>query len=159
MGRQINFYMDSETQDRFIDYIIESEFVLLNPWASVIDVRESNVYNIMLYKESYGDLVRCQYGRKQIDQLTSPVIEFSKATINRERKVMHRGRIWIATQYFADDGTIIRKDAGLIKDYERLVRWIKKNVPYQLIPKGGYELKEYANDSLFELYKSGFIYR
>ena len=45
-----------------------------------------------------------------------------------------------------------------MRDYEKLVRWIKKNVPYHKIPKGNFEVMEYANDSLFELCKDGFIY-
>ena len=108
--------------------------------------------------ESYGNLIFRQNYRAQIDQIKTPVIEFSKTRINRAQRKILRGRIWLSTQFYTSDGTLVKREAELLRDYEKLVRWIKKNVPYQKIPKGNFEVMEYANDSLFELCKDGFIY-
>lgn len=158
MGKQINFYMDSEVQDRFIDHLLGCGFALLNDMAVAVDAKESNIYFAYLYKESYGNLIFRQNYRAQIDQIKSPVIEFSKTRINRAQRKILRGRIWLSTQFYTSDGTLVKREAELLMDYEKLVRWIKKNVPYQKIPKGNFEVMEYANDSLFELCKDGFIY-
>ena len=61
-------------------------------------------------------------------------------------------------KYYADNGTIIQKDIALVKDYQKLVRWIRKNVPYRKIPKGNSEVMEYASESLDELYNNVFSF-
>lgn len=63
--------------------------------------------------------------------------------------------MWIATQYY-NENEIIKKEGIVIKDYQRLARWIKKNVPYQNIRIGKYYVKEYASDELVALQDDGF---
>ena len=103
MGKQINFYMDSEVQDRFIDHLLGCGFALLNDMAVAVDAKESNIYFAYLYKESYGNLIFRQNYRAQIDQIKSPVIEFSKTRINRAQRKILRGRIWLSTQFYTSE--------------------------------------------------------
>ena len=65
--------------------------------------------------------------------------------------------IWIANQYNDEDGRQIKKDDLFLRDYQMLVRWIKKNVSYQEVKKGEYLIKEYASDELVILQDEGFI--
>ena len=44
-----------------------------------------------------------------------------------------------------------------LRDYQMLVRWIKKNVSCQEVKKGEYLIKEYASDELVILQDEGFI--
>lgn len=68
-----------------------------------------------------------------------------------------RGRLWLSHQYYDDVGKKIEKGELLLKDYQLLVRWVKKNVPYQKIRKGNYYVNEYANNEMIDLQNEGFV--
>ena len=67
-----------------------------------------------------------------------------------------QGRIWISDRYFDENGALIKKDMSFVTDYQMLMRWVKKHVPYQEIKKGEYLIKEYVNDELKDLQEDGF---
>jgi len=111
-----------------------------------------------MYKDEYG---KCHWDARirQIDSLRSPVIEFSKTMINYEEKRILRGRIWVGTQYYDENGYIVRKDPNLINEFESMVRWLRKRVPFQeaRIGKAGNEkLKNYICDDMKELADAGY---
>ena len=116
-----------------------------------------NVFSLYLYKSNYGELVMQQGNGASMDTIKSPVIQFCKTSIKTEQKKILRGRLWIATQYYDDEGNWVKKSELFVKDYQKLNRWIKKNVPYQEIRKGEYLVKEYVNDELKELQEKGYV--
>lgn len=157
MGRQINFYMSKSVQEAFIDYLCQNNFLFLNYQAEYIDkITSDNIFDLYLYKHNYGDIIICQDYVKRIDSLKSPVIEFQKTTIKENEKKVLRGRLWLLPQYYNDEGIKVKKEEALLKDYQLLVRWVKKNVPYQKIRKGDYYVNGYANDEVVDLQNEGF---
>jgi hypothetical protein len=50
----------------------------------------------------------------------------------------------------------VPKDSVLTKEYNTLVKWIKKNAHYQEVKKGEYVIKEYITDNMKSLEESGF---
>lgn len=56
----------------------------------------------------------------------------------------------------AEYGEVIKKPEGFLKDYQMLVRWIKKHVPYQEMKAGDAVIKEYVNDELKQVQEEGF---
>lgn len=158
MGKQINFYMDEEVQNRFIEYLSECGFLTIGVDTMAVSVTSSSVFSVYLYKENYGALVYSKNLENQVDSIRSPVIQFRKTIIKKEQQRILRGRLWLEDKYYAEDGSIVQKDKELEKDYRKLVRWIKKNVPYRKITKGNLEVSEYASQSYDELLKDGFIF-
>lgn len=157
MGKQINFYMNENVQASFIEYLKQNEFVFLDYSAQIVEQPFStNVYGLYLYKQNYGDVIMRQDLTQNMDIIKSPVIEFNKTTIKLEEKRVLQGRIWISDRYFDENGALIKKDASFVKDYQMLMRWVKKHVPYQEIKKGEYLIKEYVNDELKDLQEDGF---
>lgn len=158
MGKQINFYMSKVTQGDFIEFLKQNNFLFLTRNSAVIDdISFDDISTVYLYKQDYENIIRHQSDVIDLDIIKSSIIEFSKTRILKEEKKILRGRLWISTQYDDDeDNMIIRKEELIIKDYQRLVRWIKKNVPYQNIQKGKYYVKEYASDELVALQDEGF---
>lgn len=157
MGKQINFYMSKTTQRDFVEFLKQNNFLFLNRDSAVIDdISFDNISTVYLYKRDYGNIIRHQSDIKDLDIIKSSIIEFSKTRILKEKKKILRGRLWISTQYYDENNMIIKKEGVIIKDYQRLVRWIKKNVPYQNIQKGEYYVKEYASDELVALQDEGF---
>ena len=158
MGKQINFYLDEQTQSQFVDYLTECGFVLLNADADEVEPDSESFFSAYLYKNSYGGLIRTQNAMKQIDSIKSPVIQFNKTIIKMDQQTILRGRLWVEDKYYAENRSIVQKGNELVKDYQKLVRWIRKNVPYRKIPKGNSEVMEYASESLDELYNNGFSF-
>lgn len=157
MGKQINFYMSENVQVSFIEYLKQNEFVFLDYNAQIVEQPFStNVYGLYLYKQNYGDVIMRQDIKQNMDIIKSPVIEFNKTKIKLEEKRVLQGRIWISDRYFDENGALIKKDTSFVKDYQMLMRWVKKHVPYQEIKKGEYLIKEYVNDELKDLQEDGF---
>lgn len=91
------------------------------------------------------------YGRKK---------EVEGAPVNMAeliQKKITRGRLWVATQYYDDEGNWVKKNELFVKDYQKLNHWIKKHVPYQEIWDGEYLVKEYINDELKKLQEEGYV--
>ena len=82
-----------------------------------------------LYKIEFGCLLTKGNGNL-IDVLDSPIIEFSKTRIKGNE--MSRGRLWVSTYYYKDSGQT-EESKKYIVEYQKLVRWIKKNGKRQTI--------------------------
>lgn len=157
MGRQINFYMSNEVQERFIDFLNTKEFIFVDYNASIVnDILDDSKREIYLYKQDYGDISMSQNNKAHIDSLKSPIIQYIKTIIKEEQQTVLRGRLWIETKYYDEEGEVINKGESVLKDYQMLVRWIKKNVPYQQIKKKDHYIKGYINDELRELQENGY---
>ena len=78
------------------------------------------------------------------------------ALLENKSKKVYSGRIWIGTYFYDENGNTIMKSNEFIKDYEKLVRWIKKNVPCRSRKIGKYVYKLYISDEILELEASGF---
>lgn len=152
MSKQINFYMSKKKQEEFIDFLRMNSFLFLDASAKVIN--ESNLENISslyLYKQKYGNIIINSTNQRTIDSIKSPIIQYKKTIIKENQKKVLRGRLWMANQYYDDEGYVISKGEILLRDYKMLLCWIKKNVPYQKIKKGEHYIKEYVSDELKEL--------
>ena len=88
--------------------------------------------------------------------LNSPIIEFCKTRV-KENRIL-RGRLWISDQYYKSNNGKTQQSKNYIMEYNMLAKWIKKNVPYQNIKKGEFFVKEYTNDELIQMEKTGYIF-
>ena len=150
--------MSEKVQESFVEYLIQNQFMFLDYYAKTVEQPLlKSVYGMYLYKPEYGDIVIRKDRKDILDVSTSPVIEFNKTSINEEKKKVIRGRLWVEIKYYDERGEIITKNDKLVKDYERLKRWIRKNVPYQEYKCGEYLVKEYVNNEMLELQNEGFI--
>jgi len=158
MGRQINFYMSEKVQTEFIEFLEQNNFLYVDYYVDkTVHPSCKDEYMVYLYKEAYGELVK-KFDDTVYDNSHGPVIEYSKTLIREDKKTITRGRLWMTDWYFDEAGNKVKKNELLTKDYEKLVRWIKKHVPYQVYNHKGYMLKEYINDEVIELQKQGYIY-
>ena len=158
MGRQINFYMSEQIQAEFIAFLEQENFLYVDYYVDkTVHPASKDVYSVYLYKEAYGKLVK-KFDDKVYDSSNGPLIEFSKTMMKEEEKKIIRGRLWMTDWYYDETGNKVKKNELLIKDYEKLVRWLKKHIPYQEYNQKGYILKEYINDEVIELQKQGYTY-
>jgi len=212
-GRQIDFYMDKETQDRFLEYCAEfgSLYARVNngikqitdapygtdpettlvvdkrysymasvPLTRIVDTEKALVIDkserlpidtplnslnrdghpwLYLHNGQSGDLITREIGNgiEIIDIHPSPVIEIKCAytyveiDIDSVRKTTRGGDIYIKTGYYNESYERIKKPKEFINLYNRLARWIKKNVPYKC------EYNSYICDNMFALVHEGFF--
>lgn len=164
MGKQINFYMSEEVEKNFIELLKENCFEIMwhdfthNSLEKLVDFScdELSPNTMYLFKPKYGDYIIKDSKLVRIDAIKSPVIEFIRTNRRKDEKTITRGRLWLETKYYDSNDDLVEKTTELIKDYNNLVRWIKKNVPYREITKGDYLVKEYVNDEIIELVNLGF---
>lgn len=136
MGRQIKFYMSNSMQQEFISFLQEQGFKFLQSGLVNGDfhIQPQNVifeYKVYLYRDDFGNLLLEQFGdstQKSISSLFNPVIEYRLSKTNTIKKRVTAGRMWITSYDFYD--TKANRDF-IINEYNRLVKWIKKNVLYQ----------------------------
>lgn len=154
MSKQINFYMDDSTQNRFLNFIRENQFTFLSYYGEKID--NINAYNdFYLYKNDFGNLILKEYD-KSLDILNSPVIEVVKTRIKGQKII--RGRIWVSDLFYKNNIGNMEYCKKYIDMYQILNKWVKRNVPYQEVIKGGYTIKEYANDDFTNIEDKGFVF-
>ena len=164
MGRQLNFYAEEEILNKFIEYFFNQGFVIvaedldnkkLVTFNKISEVN-SKIHSMFLYKKDYGNLYTKDWCEYRIEYFSSPVIEFTKSAIKPEEKLIIRGRVWMESKYYDQDGSIIAKDERLTKDFNAIVRMIKKNIPCRNIKMGKYIYKEYITDRVNEILNNGY---
>lgn len=157
MGRQINFFISETLQDEFIDFLKENNYIFINSKTNhIYDLKSQDIRLTYLYKPDYGDIITYEDCPTRIDITKSPVIEFSKCFIKPNSNIVIRGRLWISHNYYDKNNNLVEKSPTFTKDYNQLVRWIKKHVPYQPYTPTG-KIKEYVSDEMLELQKQGYI--
>lgn len=168
MGRQIDFYMDEVTQKEFITYLKKEELIIFARSGPVNDPNDEPKHQVHLYKPQFGTLVTLEdrpdlakslakfrtVSNSEILFAYSPVIEYCVPSI--QGNIVKGGRLWITNDDRIGNESESGKGKAYIAEYEKLCRWIKKNVPYQDIPIGNSLFKYYANDELLELIKNGY---
>lgn len=166
MGRQINFYMNEQTKKDFLQFICDEGYVFIadriseepeNLWY--VEKEETNqFFSICLYKSDFGKIIQTKLSTSKnyyIDKRHNPIIEYRFSFLKQQEKEVIEGRLWLTSDTLSDpnaDRTVINKS------YNRLVRWIKKEVPYQLV--NGHTIKRYISNSLVDLvHKDGYTLR
>ena len=103
-------------------------------------------------KEEFLPLLR--FRNNCIDVMDCLVIEMVRNNVIDEEKVVTGGRIYISDAYkevryqaYADD---------FIAGYEKLHRWIKKNIPKQTYLNGEKELKGYISNGMIKYSREGY---
>jgi len=163
MGRQINFYMDEKIQDLFVDYIFHQGFVVMytdsNKKELVVCENKNNLnqeYYLFIYKKVFGELVCDENFNYELNVVDSPVIEFTKTMVKDEGKTIIRGRLWMETKYYDENNNLLLKAPKLTDEYNLLVKWIKKHIPFQEVMCGNHIIKEYISNDMKGLLNNGF---
>ena len=165
MGKQINFLMDKDTEDKFLIYVKENGVAIFegnNDSPKIIELLPEPFtgrgwFKVYLFNNQ-GDLIlnKLSTGREFIDSIKSPVIEFSRTIIRVGAKEVTRGRLWFETKFYNEDGELVSKDNNLDDWYKNLCKWIKKNAPKTEISINGTQYKEYITKSVVQLLENGY---
>lgn len=162
MGKQFSFIMDEYDEKDFFEYVNQSGAVYFSPSNEnpkvIYTLPESNWFKLYLHKESFGVLIcnETKNGRKYIDSINSPVIEFRKTIIHTHSKEISRGRLWMEMKYFDSNGNLVIKKEAVNEWYKELSKWIKKNLVSVQISSKNKISKEYVSKSLVDLVEENY---
>lgn len=136
MGRQINFFIEKEKEDEFVRFAYENGLYVIEDNFDKNEIYEYKTFEeyilfhklgkLYFYKEGYNKLIIEDFF---LDSTINDVIEFSRTGYIFDRKCITSGRIWFEYEYYNDNDKLVTKNEQLIKDYEMLSRWIKRNAP------------------------------
>lgn len=161
MGKQIRFIMDEHDESIFFSYIIGNSTIFFQnrnrnpePITELPDKgSEPGWFKLYLYKECFGAITYAETkgGRRFINAINAPVIEFRRTIVRENVKEIARGRLWLEMKYY-DNETLITKDKLINNWYIELSKWIKSNLT-RIESK---EQKEYVSKSLIDVVKNGY---
>jgi len=138
MGRQINFFMMPEDVAELEQYIKDSGLMIV---AETMPTKEPKVLEHLVEPKNLGsyifnpkhkDLLTIEFIEKQnkywINEMRSPVVEFTKSVFNQEEKTLHLGRLYYnKTQLSSDNSATVLKDEEFIQIAENILKWYKKH--------------------------------
>lgn len=162
MSKQINFYLDEQLEQRFLDFIIDHGGEIFFDQGSNIEPVKVNEFPssdekywfcLYLYKKEFGDIKYKEIkNRRYIDILRSPVIEFSRTVVREigRNKEIGRGRLYFQTKFWNSKDELIQKPTELDDWFKLLSNWIKKAAPKDK------DTGAYISMSLKELANKGF---
>ncbi len=162
MGRQINFYMDKQVEREFFDFLSLNGYSILyenyreKKICKVISYEEldESMWIIFLYKEDFGLLQYSGEGDYKINKLCAPVIEWCRTIVKKEERTVKRGRIWISGEIEFKNSEI---EIQFRKEFDSLMRWIRKMVPKQEYDYKGYTIKDYISNDIKDYIMLGYI--
>lgn len=145
MGRQYNYFISPKEDKNFVKYLLDNNFIILEPQKEIKNNDETwnweelkickcskqndedffIPYKTYIYKKEWGELKQNQKGYFDF-VMKSPVIEHIHCLINSENR-LSRGRLYFPT-YYKDE---IEAFDTIYKEYQRLVRKMKKNIIYK----------------------------
>jgi len=167
MGRQINYYMETESFQRLTQKALDLGFIFIEQLSvgsenssfhgeckeyqllNTIDF--SYKANYYFYLQEAGKIV---LRNGFIDSDRSPVIAAGYSKIHEN--IISRNRIWVSTGYWDDYEIFSSRSDILDKKYSALARYVKRLAPYTEIPirfQNGkiHVLKEYITPYLLNL--------
>ncbi|MFC4323239.1 hypothetical protein [Litchfieldia salsa] len=135
MGRQIEYYMELESYKLLVKKAFELGFKVIHMTndlqicSSFNEIRAWDSRDrIYFYLEEAGQLIVKENG--YIDTFFSPVVESGYSYLNEKRKTITKGRIWVSSHSWRNEGDFNKRSGLLDKKYSSLMRYVKKIAPY-----------------------------
>ena len=151
MGKQLNFYLQTEDFSEINAFLKEQNYVLDDCFSARKDlaflssVNEKGLqisWKKYITKAEFADKIQSRFldSRQlyKINELYSPVIELLLSTENPEKKELSRGRLFYQTGYYDKAGIWQEKEPEFIQSAEKLFRWFRKNFAKSETAYGNY---------------------
>jgi len=187
VGRQINFCMEEENYKQIVDKALSMGFVVL--YQECVGGEKGNWkydyrrYDKMpgfpLYEQHYfynphlGNFIHCitreslsweqiKEQKLNLGSMFAPLIEAGCSEILQEDKAIRTSRLYIRSDYYDAGGVLIKQSEEFLKQYNALVRAVKKLVVMREIPYPPPHTgtkKVYVTDYMFKLSQDGYDIR
>ena len=186
MGRQINFYIEENSYKQVVEKALSIGFVVLYQecvggqrghweyeyhWYETMPDfsfdKRHYFYNPglggfrnTLDNKEYLTWEEIKERKLFLGCIFAPMIEASCSFVSDKDKFIVSNRLYICSDYYDFQDVLVKQSEEFIKQYETLVKVIKKLAPIRkLACKPPYEncvRKEYMTDYMFKLYQNGY---
>lgn len=156
MSKQINYYMDKETELNFIKYVYDNAFIFIK-WSDGNLVNPYDDKSLFYYITREIYLPFLKFRNNAVDVLNCLVIEYTRNNIIENKKIVTRGRLYISDAYKENEYSAYMNDFN--GDYNKLKKWIKTNVPNQYYINNGIKQKDYISDNMLVYSKKEYKFR
>jgi hypothetical protein len=167
LGKQINFLMDSNTEQKFMEFILSdgTDVLFKAAHSNIVNVKslpepfsQDGWIQVFLYKKQFGELITRSLndGTDWIDPTCSPVIEFTRTVLRETEQSISRGRFWIEMNYWNDQNKQVIKPKAFDEWFKQLSNWIKKNLPKTKFSINDNTYTEYMSAKMKEFVERGF---
>lgn len=109
-----------------------------------------NFYDVLDHIEYNFEEVKSQ--NHSLGTMFAPMIEAGCSRFYEPDKVIIRNRLYIRSDYFDSQEILVRQSDAFIKQYNSLVRAVKKLAPMRDTERGC----EYMTDYMFKCYQDGY---
>lgn len=181
MGKQINYYMEYESFVRVAEKAVElgCEIIKRNKAYEIVrgcsaDLVTKDCINYYFHIPEAGEIgIKNINGRNYVDNGYSSsgitLIEAGYSFISQEEKIIRRARLYCITDYYDENGNLIKRPECVTKLYNALARYVKKLAPYTeltdtiismkddtYLQEIEYKHKEYISEYCLKLRESGY---
>lgn len=154
MGKQINYYMEYESFLLVAEKALElgCEIVrdyggkVVRGYSTDLIIKDNILYCFhvpeageIAMEERHGKT----YVKRGYNASGASIIEAGFSCIRPEKKEIQSNRLFCISDYFDEDGNLIKRPDCVTKIYESLARYVKKIAPYT-------ELEHYVANPIYE---------
>lgn len=154
MGKQINYYMEYESfllvaekaLELGCEIIRDRDGKIIRGYTTDVITRDINRYYFRV-PEAGEIATEERYGKTYVKRgycaSGASIIEAGYSFFRPEKKEIQRERLFCISDYFDEDGNLIKRPDCVTKIYESLARYVKKIAPYT-------ELEHYVANPMYE---------
>ena len=157
MGKQVNFFMVSEDEQQFCEFVLADRRVVFLPeihdrmpmprYRSLLEANQSRYpNNLLIWNRGIGEelTITCHGPNNiQADKTNDCLIEFHRSRLHGN--ILVRGRIWAEMRALrGEDPAFICKNPEFERWYDSIARWIRKR--YRHDPKYGFYIGSRASE-------------
>ena len=189
MGKQINYYVDENSYKQVVEKALSMGFVVLyeecvggkpGHWEYEYhwyDTMPNFPFNETHYffnpalgsfrntldNKEYLTWEEIKERKLFLGCMFAPMIEASCSLVSDKDKFMVSNRLYIRSDYYDSQDLLVKQSEAFLKQYDSLVRTIKKLAPRRKIPcLPPYQdcvRNEYMTDYMFKLHQNGYEIR
>ena len=181
MGKQINYYMEYDTFACVAEKAVElgCEIIKYNKDHEIVrgysaDLITKDCINYYFHIPEAGEIgIKKVNGRNYVDNGYSAsgitLIEAGYSFILPNEKIIRKARLYCITDYYDENGNLIKRPECVTKTYNSLTRYVKKLAPYTeltdtfismkddtYLQEIEYKHKEYITNSCLKLRESEY---
>jgi hypothetical protein len=186
MGKQINFYMEENTYKQIVEKALSMGFVVLyqecvggkpKHWEYEYHWYETmpdfpfdkghyfhnpalGGFRNTLDNKEYLTWEEIKERKLLLGCMFAPMIEARCSYVSHENKIIGSTRLYISSDYYDYQGTLVKQNEAFVKQYDSLVRIVKKLAIKREFPcappYADCVRKEYMTDYMLGLFKNGY---
>ncbi len=142
-GRQINFFVMPDEWGALEKYLDENDMISIPTKMDKNEIisekiSEKGIFKYLVEEKYTNKLITYpieKINKYSIEELYSPVIQFSRPYYDKEKKLLKRGRFYYIKGFWNDDSEWEDKPIDFLEKSDKLFKWFRKTYKDAKIPE------------------------